>query len=167
MQKCLEIVKRMGNPINQPCNIRRYKTGYCFTAKELYETTNPAKWNVTETLACKLNYESRFVLCGYVLVYFLYLVFVDMISNNVTFELPTTGRKEGRFYIKCFQDDLFRKLYAGGKFLGIDFLKSEFKGYQIYYQWKYNKTIKEKPVYISNNMKNWMYSKVNQGMQYY
>lgn len=145
----------------------RYKTGYCFTAKELYETTNPSRWNVTDTLAQSNNIISRYVLCGYVFVYFIYLVFRDIIYNNITFELPMIGGKEGRFYVKCFQDEDFRRLYSGGKFLGIDFLKSEFKGYQIFFQWKYKYTIKEKPIYVSNNLKNVLYQKVNEGKQYY
>ena len=144
-----------------------YRTYYCFTAKELYETINPAKWNVTETLANKHNYKSRYVLCGYILVYFFYLVFLDIIKNNVTFEFPMTGGYSASMYVKCFQDDEFKRLYSGGKFLGIDFIASEFKGYQIYYQWRCYRKIREKPIYISNNLKDWFYSQINQGKQYY
>ncbi|MBO7692835.1 MAG: hypothetical protein J6T10_09430 [Methanobrevibacter sp.] len=45
-----------------------------------------------------------------------------------------TGGYSASIYVKCFQDDDFRRLYAGGKFLGIDFIASEFKGYQMFYQ---------------------------------
>lgn len=144
-----------------------YRTYYCFTASELYETTNPSKWNVTETLAQKNNYKNRYVLCGYVLVYFFYLVFMDIINNNITFEFPMSGGYGASIYVKCFQDEDFKRLYAGGKFIGIDFLASEFKGYQLYYQWRaYNKT-GEKPIYISNNLKKLFYSKINNGKQYF
>lgn len=144
-----------------------YKTGYCFTAKELYETTNPSKWNVTDRFAYSHNICDKRTLCGYVLVYFFYLVFLDIIENNITFEFPMLGAKQGRLYVKCYQDEEFQRLYAGGSFLGIDFLKSEFKGYRITYQWRYKKAFREKPIYISNNIKNWFYSKINQGKQYY
>ena len=62
------------------------------------------------------------------------LVLLDIIKNNITFEFPMTGGYSASIYVKCFQDEDFRKLYSGGKFLGIDFIASEFKGYQIFYQ---------------------------------
>ena len=144
-----------------------YRTYYCFTAPELYETINPAKWNVTETFARKNGYDSRYILCGYVLVYFFYLVFLDIIKNNVTFEFPMTGGYSASIYVKCFQDEEFMRLYAGGKFLGIDFIASEFKGYQLFYQWRAYKKIREKPIYISNNLKDWFYDQINRGKQYF
>lgn len=156
---------------NLICNmpqIRHYRTTeYCFTAKELYETINPSKWNVTDTLAQSHGHRDRYVLCGYVLVYLFYLIFLDIIKNNVTFEFPMTGGYSASLYVKCFADDEFRKLYACGKFLGIDFIASEFKGYQIFYQWRCYNKIKEKPIYINNKLKYWFYSKINEGKQYF
>lgn len=145
----------------------KFRQQYCFFARELYETTNPSKWNVTETIAQKYNYESRWHLCGSVLVYFFYLVILDIIKNNITFEFPMTGNYSASLYVKCFQDDEFKKLYSWGKFLGIDFIASEFKGYQIFYQWRCYNKIREKPLYITHNIRNWFYSQINNGKQYY
>ena len=144
-----------------------YYTKYCFTARELYETTNPSKWNVTDVLAQSNSIRDRFTLCGYVLVYLFYLIFLDIIKNNVTFEFPMTGGYGASIYVKCFQDEEFTTTYSSGKFSGIDFLASEFKGYQLYYQWRCYKKIREKPIYISNNLKDWFYNKINNGKQYY
>ena len=140
---------------------------YCFLSRNLFETTNPSRWNVTETIAQKYNYVSRYHLCGAVLTYLLYLVILDIIKNNVTFEFPMTGGYSASIYVKCFQDEEFMRLYAGGKFLGIDFLASEFKGYQLYYQWRCHRKIREKPIYITHNLRDWFYSQINQGKQYY
>ena len=145
----------------------RYYTKYCFTAKELYEVTNPSKWNVTDVVANNHGLRDRYVLCGYVLVYLFYLIFLDIIKNNITFEFPMTGGYSAFIYVKCFQDEDFRRLYAGGKFLGIDFIASEFKGYQMFYQWRCYNKIREKPIYINNKLKKWFYSQINQGKQYY
>lgn len=145
----------------------RYYTKYCFTAKELYETTNPSKWNVTDVVAKEHGIRDRYVLCGYVLVYLFYLIFLDIIKNNITFEFPMKGGYSAFIYVKCFQDEDFKRLYTGGKFLGIDFIASEFKGYQIFYQWRCYDKIKEKPIYINNKLKNWFYEQINQGKQYY
>lgn len=145
----------------------RYYTKYCFTARELYENINPSKWNVTDVLANAHGHRDRYTLCGYVLVYLFYLVFLDIIKNNITFEFPMTGNYSASIYVKCFDNEDFYKLYAGGKFLGIDFIASEFKGYQIYYQWRYRDKIREKPIYINNKLKYWFYDQINKGKQYY
>ena len=78
-----------------------------------------------------------------------------------------TGGYSASIYVKCFQDDDFRRLYAGGKFLGIDFIASEFKGYQMFYQWRCHNRIKEKPIYINNKLKHWFYTQITNGKQYY
>lgn len=144
-----------------------YYTKYCFTAKELYETINPSKWNITDTFVQSHGHRDRYIFCGYVLVYFFYLVFLDIIKNNVTFEFPMTGGYSASMYVKCFQDDEFRLAFSRGAFHGLDFIASEFKGYQLYYQWRCYKKIREKPIYISNNLRDWFYDKINNGKQYY
>ena len=147
--------------------MNNYKTGYCFNTRELYDPINPAKWNITMDFAKEQGFSSHRSLCGHVLCYLLYLIILDIIENNVTFELPLVGNKEARIYVKCFQDDDFMRMYAGGKFLGIDFIASEYKGYQIHYQWKRGHFYKEKPIYISHTIKDWFYYKINKGKQYY
>lgn len=166
MLRQVEIVNLTVRVTNHIFNMR-YHTKYCFTAKDLYETTNPSKWNVTDVLAQEHGHRDRYTLCGYVLVYFFYLVLLDIIKNNITFEFPMTGGYSASIYVKCFQDEDFRKLYSGGKFLGIDFIASEFKGYQIFYQWRCHNKIREKPIYINNKLKRWFYSQINNGKQYY
>lgn len=166
MQKQVEIENLTVRAINHIFNMQ-YHTKYCFTARELYETTNPSKWNITDTFVQAHGHRDRYTFCGYVLVYFFYLVFLDIIKNNITFEFPMTGGYSASIYVKCFQDEDFRRLYAGGKFLGIDFIASEFKGYQMFYQWRCHNRIKEKPIYINNKLKHWFYTQINNGKQYY
>lgn len=166
MQKRAGIENLTERAINHIFNMQYY-TKYCFTAKELYETTNPSKWNITDSFVQSHGHRDRYTFCGYVLVYFFYLVFLDIIKNNITFEFPMTGGYSASIYVKCFQDEDFRRLYSGGKFLGIDFIASEFKGYQMFYQWRCHNRIKEKPIYINNKLKHWFYTQINNGKQYY
>jgi hypothetical protein len=51
--------------------------------------------------------------------------------------------------------------------MGIDFLNSNFKGYQIYFQYKYRGGWREKPIYINQKMKDMFYENINNGKQYY
>jgi hypothetical protein len=51
--------------------------------------------------------------------------------------------------------------------MGIDFLNSNFKGYQIYFQYKYKGGWREKPIYINQKLKDKFYENINNGKQYY
>lgn len=144
-----------------------YKQSFCYFPRDLYELTNPSKWGVTEPWVRSLGANSRFEYCGSVFSYFIFLVILDIIENNVTFEFPLTGWKWAKLYMKCFQGDEFKRLRAIGKFSEIDFIASEFKGYQIFFQWGNKDWFKEKPVYVNTKLKNYIASKVNQGKQYY
>ena len=80
--------------------------------------------------------------------------------------LPTRGR-ESVLQVKQFSGDHFRRMYRKGKFFGIDFLFSNFKGYQIYFRYQYRGGFSEKPIYINNKLKELFYKKINEGKQYY
>jgi hypothetical protein len=114
-----------------------YKTGYCFTSKELFDTFNLKLLNIPTTIVRKLKMDCLQDLCGAVLTYCLYLIILDIIENNVTFALPLFGNREACFYVKTFDGENFQKAYQAGKFKGIDFLNSNFRGYQIYFEYKY------------------------------
>lgn len=145
-----------------------YKTGYCFTPKDLFETMN------LRVLGIKRDYyrgEGKsegltYFVCK-VFLYYMYLVLMDIIENNVTFCLPLKGNRSASIYVKVFDGDDFQKLYSAGKFTGIDFLNSMFKGYQIFYRYNCKSGDKEKPIYINNKLKDKFYSYINEGKIYY
>ena len=144
-----------------------YKTGYCFTSRELYDTLNLKLLNISTKIVRKYKMDCLQDLCGAVLTYCLYLIILDIIENNITFVLPLFGNREACFYVKMFDGEDFQKAYKAGKFLGIDFLSSNFKGYQIYFQYKYNGGWREKPIYINHTLKDKFYENINNGKQYY
>lgn len=148
-------------------NIKNYcYSRHAFLAEDLFEQVDPAKWGITRKFISNEGCTKR-KYCGYVLAYFFYLVILDIIENNITFEFPVTGKNKGFLYAKCFYGEDFKQRYSRGQFRGIDFLGSEFKGYQITYQWHHNNRIREKPFYINTKIKNWFYDKINKGKQYY
>ena len=143
-----------------------YKTGYCFTSRELFDTLNLKLLKIPTKITRKYG-DCLQDLCGIVLSYCLYLIILDIIENNTTFVLPLFSNREACFYVKMFDGTDFQKAYQAGKFSGIDFLNSNFKGYQIYYQYKYRGGIREKPIYINKKMKDMFYENINNGRQYY
>ena len=140
---------------------------HAFLAEELYAQVNPSKWNITRKFANEQKCKWREEYCARVLVYFFYLVVLDMIENNITFEFPMIGKNSAYMYIKCFQDDQFKKLFSKGAFHGLDFIGSEFKAYHLVFQWYRNGKIREKPFYINTKIRDWFYDKINHGKKYY
>lgn len=146
---------------------RKYKSDYCFTNKDLFDNFDSASLSLPEAKDRSRGKRTRREYVSNVFMYCLYLIILDIIENNTTFVLPLFGNREGCFYVKVFDGDIFKKMYSGGKFYGIDFLKSNFKGYQIYFQYTYRGGVKEKPIYISKNLKDVFYKYINEGREYY
>ena len=114
-----------------------YKTGYCFTSRDLFDTCNLRSLKISTKTVRKYKLDCLQDLCGAILTYCLYLIILDIIEKNTTFVLPLFGNREACFYVKMFDGENFQKAYKAGKFAGIDFLNSNFKGYQIYFQYNY------------------------------
>lgn len=140
---------------------------HAFLSADLYAQVNPAKWGITAKVAKKHNFPYKTWMCGSILVYFFYLVVLDMIENNTTFEFPLLGKDSASMYVKCYDDELFKKMYAKGCFKGIDFLRTDFKAYRLVFQYRRKGKIREKPIYINGRLRDWLYDKANRGKQYY
>ena len=59
------------------------------------------------------------------------LIIEDIIENNVHFLLPTAGSNEAYLYMKKTSGNDFKKAFKNGKWRDIDFLTSNFTGYQM------------------------------------
>ena len=106
--------------------------------------------------------------CAQILTYFFYLVVLDIIENNTTFVFSLNSSiRSATLSVKCFDGEVFRKQYAMGRFNGIDFLQSNFKGYQLYFFYKKGSDWREKPIFINKTLKDLFYEKINNGMVYY
>ena len=144
-----------------------YRTDYCFTSMDLFDSKYKKKLGINMKHVRAYKQDMIKELCSQIFTYFFYLVILDIIENNVTFVLPLFGDQEACIYVKMFEDEKFQRMYSKGVFSGIDFLKSGFKGYRLYLQYTYKGGIREKPMYISNNLKNIFYENINNGKQYF
>ena len=148
----------------------KFKSSHCFTNLDLFDNLNLQSLNLPKNMfkkEHKNHKDTRKEYVASVYMYCLYLILLDIIENNVTFVLPLFGKQEACLYVKMFDGEKFRKMYSKGKFAGIDFLKSGFKGYQIYFQYTYKGGVREKPIYVSNTLKDLFYNNINNGKQYY
>lgn len=146
----------------------RYKTGFCFNSRELYDCWGCNKIPIPYKIYKGIyNCDSASVFFAQIFMYYMLLVLMDIIENNVTYILPLKGNRHAMIHVKVFDGDEFQRLYAGGKFVGIDFLSSLFKGYQLFFCYNARGEEREKPIYINNKMKELFYSYINAGKQYY
>ena len=145
-----------------------YKTGFCFTSRDLFDRWNWLQLGIkNEVYYKKYKCKSLDYFLAQIFLYFMFLVLLDIIENNTTFVLPLKGNRHAMIHVKVFDGDEFQRLYSGGKFMGIDFLSSLFKGYQLFFVYNYRHGEREKPIYINQKMKELFYGYINNGKQYY
>lgn len=145
-----------------------YKTGFCFGSRDLFEGWNIKGLGIHRDLfKDKYKCECISEFLAKIFLYYMFFVLLDIIENNATFVLPLTGNRSAMIHVKVFDGDEFQRLYSIGKFMGIDFLSSLFKGYQLFFVYNYREGEREKPIYINNKMKQLFYSYINSGKVYY
>ena len=95
------------------------------------------------------------------------LIIEDIIENNVHFLLPTLGSTESYLYMKKTSGNDFRRAFKKGKWKDIDFLTSNFTGYQLSLLVKSKKRPeKEKPIYLGYKHKDRITELTNEGKRY-
>lgn len=95
------------------------------------------------------------------------LIVEDIIENNVHFLLPTLGNNEAYLYMKKTSGNDFKNAVKHGKWNNIDFLTSNFTGYQLALSVKSKKRPeKEKPIYLGYKHKDRITELTNEGKRY-
>jgi hypothetical protein len=95
------------------------------------------------------------------------LIVEDIIENNVHFLLPTLGSTESYLYMKKTSGNDFKKAVRNGKWNDIDFLTSNFTGYQLAMSVKSPKRPeKEKSIYLGYKHKDRITELTNEGKRY-
>lgn len=95
------------------------------------------------------------------------LVVDDIIENNIQFKLPGIGKTQSYIYMKRTYGDKFKKAFRNGKWNDVDFIESNFSGYQLVFEMLSEKRLpREKPIYLSAKDKERITEKTNQGKQY-
>ena len=145
-----------------------YKTGYCFLTRDLFDGYNLKNLGLkTSYVQDKYHIKDFSDFVCQVFTFFMYCVLVDIIENGVTFIFPLKGNRHAMIHVKVFGGEQFQRMYAGGKFMGIDFLNSMFRGYQLFFSYNSRTGEREKPIYISHNFRDILYGYINEGREYY
>ena len=95
------------------------------------------------------------------------LIIEDIIENNTYFLLPTLGSSESYLYMKKTSGNDFKNAVKRGKWRNVDFLTSNFTGYQLALSVKSKKRPeKEKPIYLGYKHKDRIIELTNEGKRY-
>jgi hypothetical protein len=69
--------------------------------------------------------------------------------------------------MKTFQGDSFKEMWKKGKFRDVDFVRSNFKGHQLFYTFETKSGVLEKPIYINKKLKDVITNNTNLGKSYF
>lgn len=94
------------------------------------------------------------------------LVLDDIIENNVIFQLPTKSKKS-EIRMKRYEGDKFIECRKHGKFSNVNFLTSNFTGYQLELWLQTAGVMRSKPIYLNGKRKDRITELTNQGKSYY
>lgn len=95
------------------------------------------------------------------------LVVNDIIENNTHFKLPGVGGNEAYLYMDRVSGKDFKKAFKNGKWRDVDFIASDFSGYQLVYNvTNTRKLSKRKSIYLAPKYKQKITDNTNLGKQY-
>lgn len=94
------------------------------------------------------------------------LIVEDVIKGD-TFKLPLLKGKQAEIAMHEFNGDKFTKCRQNGKFEDVDFLASNFRGYQMIFNFQWGDTIRKKLIYLDPAHKDEITKQTNLGKIYY
>lgn len=89
----------------------------------------------------------------------------DIIDNNATFKFTLVLDRRGTLQIRPIQGDAFKYHMQNGSFDGLDFLKTDFTGYKLFYS--SNKRGRDRVVVLDRKNKQRIINNANNGMKYF
>ena len=147
---------------------RNYAMGHCFTGKDLFNNfpVNKLKMSKEQCIATYPDGSKR-DLAASIFTRSAQMVVDDIINNNVDFKFPTLGQTQAYLRMKRTTGQNFKKAFKNGKWNDVDFLTSNFSGYQIVLDMESKKrTIRQKNIYLSPKDRDRITENTNLGKQY-
>lgn len=147
---------------------RNYAMGHCFTGKDIFNNfpVNKLKMSKEQCIATYPDGSKR-DLAASIFTRSVQIVVDDIINNNVDFKFPTLGQTQAYLRMKRTTGQNFKKAFKNGKWNDVDFLTSNFSGYQIVLDMESKKrTTRQKDIYLSPKDRDRITENTNLGKQY-
>lgn len=145
-----------------------FAMGHAFSAQEIFHNFPIEKLKMDYDTVKKVYSDGdKRSLSASIFTRGMQLIIEDIIENNVHFLLPTAGSNEAYLYMKRTSGQDFKNAFKRGKWNDVDFLTSNFAGYQLALSVKSNKRPeKEKPIYLGYKHKDRITELTNEGKRY-
>lgn len=95
------------------------------------------------------------------------MVMDDIIDNSVTFEISLNKKQLGQLYIKEVSGEDFINEYKNGRHKYIDYLDTNFTGYNPVFKYSKAGYTVEKPIYLDKKRQQRIAERANSGKSYY
>ena len=114
----------------------------------------------------KYGCESYKSFCGKVFAYFLFLIILDIIQNNIIFVFPRVRDFYPKLKAEAIPEEAVIRHRKKGGFQGIDFFNSCGNAYKVVFTYKTIDYIRNKDCFFNRELRDAFYSKINSGKQY-
>lgn len=147
---------------------QKFAMGHAFNGQDIFHNFPIKKLKMNYDLVKKVYSDGdKRSLAASIFTRGMQMIVEDIIENNVHFLLPTAGSAEAYLYMNKTSGNDFKKAFKKGKWNDIDFLTSNFTGYQLALTVKSSKRpSKEKPIYLDYKHKNRITELTNEGKRY-
>ena len=145
-----------------------FAMGHTFSASEIFHNFPINKLKMTYDDVKKIYSDGdKRSLSASIFTKGMQLIIEDIIENNIYFLLPNAGSNEAYLYMNKLQGADFKNAFKKGKWRDVDFLTSNFTGYQLSLLVKSKKRpVKEKPIYLGYKHKDRITELTNEGKRY-
>lgn len=147
---------------------QKFAMGHTFSARDIFHNFPIDKLKIDYDVVRKIYSDGdKRSLSASIFSKGMQLIIEDVIENNVHFLLPTLGTNEAYLYMKKTSGNDFKKAVKRGKWGDVDFLTSNFTGYQLALSVKSKKRPeKEKPIYLGYKHRDRITELTNEGKRY-
>lgn len=144
---------------------QHWATSYALKADELYTSFPTKKYMSMKAKELPSRFNGDFkVMYGEMFRYFMYLLIKDVIENQVTFKFPPTGDGSSWIEMTPISGDDFIKARQNGAFQDVDFLVSDFTGYQLTYRKSNRYGSWRKRIFVSSKYRDRITELTNKGV---
>lgn len=141
-----------------------FATSYALKADELYYGFPTKKYMKIKPQELPSRFQSRFhYLYGEIFRYFFYLVIQDIIENQVIFKMPP-GANRTWIQMDPVSGEEFIKARQNGAFQDVDYLASNFTGYNLNLRYNTRYGSWKKQIYVSKRYKDKITELTNKGV---
>lgn len=146
----------------------KFAMGHTFSAQEIFHNFPIGKLKMDYNKVKEIYTDGdKRSLSASIFTRGLQLIIEDIIENNVCFLLPNLGVKEMFLYMDKKQGEEFKQAVRRGKWKDVDFLTSNFTGYQLALVIKNKKKPeKKKTIYLDYKHKDRITQLTNEGKRY-